>query len=179
MTLALARSQVLDAAGDEATRARILAFIDANPDALLRSCVPGHLTGSAAVVDPLRERALLVLHRKLGRWLQPGGHADGDGDLSRVALREASEETGLAGLAVVAPAIDVDVHEIPPIGSEPAHLHLDVRFLVLAAAGAVPVANHESLAIRWITRDELGDPALALDTSTQRLLRAALAPPRQ
>jgi len=176
---ALARAQVLEAGGDADTRARIVAFVDANPDALLRSCVPGHLTGSAAVVDPRRERALLVLHRKLGRWLQPGGHADGDGDLSRVALREASEETSLDGLTVEAPAIDLDVHEIPPIGTDPAHLHLDVRFVVVAPDGATPVANHESLAIRWVSRDELADRTLALDASTQRLLRVALAPPRQ
>jgi 8-oxo-dGTP pyrophosphatase MutT (NUDIX family) len=177
--LALARAHVADAGGTDAVRARILAFIDDHPDALLRTCVAGHLTGSAAVVDPARDRALLVLHRKLGRWLQPGGHADGDGDLAAVALREAEEETGIEGLAVIAPAIDVDVHAIPAIGADPEHLHLDVRFVVVAPEGAQPVANHESLALRWVGVAELDDPALALDASTKRLLRAALRPPER
>jgi 8-oxo-dGTP pyrophosphatase MutT (NUDIX family) len=172
--LATARAQVSEAGGSAATRQEILDFLDAHPDALLRSCVLGHLTGSAAVVDPQRQRALLVLHRKLGRWLQPGGHADGDGDLAGVARREASEETGIIGLTVEQPALDVDVHEIPPTGNEPSHLHLDVRFLVVAPEAAVAVANDESLALRWVTAGEVDDPALALDESTKRLLRSAL-----
>ena len=72
-------------------------FIDAHPDALHRSCLEGHLTGSAAVVDPSTRQVLLLFHAKVQRWLQPGGHADGDGNLARVALREAEEETGIDG----------------------------------------------------------------------------------
>jgi 8-oxo-dGTP pyrophosphatase MutT (NUDIX family) len=75
----------------EAGRARILAFLDEHPDALHRSCTTGHLTGSAAVVDPTSRRLLLLFHAKVRRWLQPGGHADGDGNLAAVALREAEE----------------------------------------------------------------------------------------
>src|SRR5689334_13438796 len=152
--LAVARAQVAAALGPAAARERILAFLDAHPDALDRSCIPGHLTGSAAVVDEERRRALLVLHRKLERWLQPGGHADGDGDLAAVALREATEETGIVGLRAEVPAIDLDVHEIPAVGGDPPHLHLDVRYLVVAPPEATAVRNHESLALRWVTLAE-------------------------
>jgi 8-oxo-dGTP pyrophosphatase MutT (NUDIX family) len=173
-SLAIARAQVAAARGPDASRQQILAFLGAHPDALERSCIPGHLTGSAAVVDAAHERALVVLHRKLGRWLQPGGHADGDGDLARVALREAAEETGILRLAVEVPAVDLDVHEIPAIGGEPPHLHLDVRFVVVAPHDARATPNHESLALRWVDLAELDDPELALDGSTKRLLRVAL-----
>ena len=81
---------------------------------------------------------LLLFHAKVQRWLQPGGHADGDGNLARVALREAEEETGIAGLRVLTPAIDLDVHVFHHARrAEPDHLHLDVRHLVVAPAGAV------------------------------------------
>jgi 8-oxo-dGTP pyrophosphatase MutT (NUDIX family) len=172
--LGAARTCVVAAAGPASAQARILTFLDAHADALDRSCRPGHLTASAAVVDPSRSRAAVILHRKLGRWLQPGGHADGDGDLAAVALTEATEETGLTDLRVVAPAIDLDVHAIPARPGEPAHLHLDVRFLALATPGARLRRNHESLAARWVGLDDLDCDELALDISTQRLLRTAL-----
>ena len=100
---------------------------------LHRSCLAGHLTGSAAVVDPSTRDVLLLFHAKVQRWLQPGGHADGDGHLARVALREAEEETGIEGLRVLMPAIDLDVHVFHNAReTEPDHLHLDVRHLVVA-----------------------------------------------
>jgi 8-oxo-dGTP pyrophosphatase MutT (NUDIX family) len=133
---------------------RILAFCRRHPDALHRSCLDGHLTGSALVVDRSRAATLLIHHVKLDRWLQPGGHVDGNGDLAEAALREATEEVGIAGLQVCEPAIDLDIHEIPERGDEPAHLHLDVRFLVLAPSGAAPAINHESFEARWVTLDD-------------------------
>ena len=85
------------------------------------------------------------------RWLQPGGHADGDGNLARVALREAEEETGIEGLRVLTPAIDLDVHVFHNAAdAEPDHLHLDVRHLVVAPPGAVARGNEESEALRWV-----------------------------
>lgn len=165
---------VIDAVGPEDQRRTILAFLEAHPDALHRTCLEGHLTGSAAVVDATRTRAVLVLHRKLGRWLQPGGHADGDADLAAVALTEAEEETGIAGLRLSLPAIDLDVHEIPARPGESAHVHLDVRFLAVAPDGADPVCSDESDDVRWVTLADLD--SLAVDDSTRRLLTKALRP---
>jgi 8-oxo-dGTP pyrophosphatase MutT (NUDIX family) len=147
-------------------------FLD-HPDAAERTCTAGHLTGSALVVDATGTRTILMLHRKLGRWFQPGGHADGDANLAAVALREATEETGITGLRVVLPAIDVDVHRVEPPNEAP-HLHLDTRFLVVAPSGAVEEMNEESLALRWITEDELDDLTPAVDDSTRRLVRRGL-----
>jgi 8-oxo-dGTP pyrophosphatase MutT (NUDIX family) len=172
--LAVARAHVEAAlpADDESLRHRILDFVDAHPDALHRSCTEGHLTGSAMVVDPTTERFLFMLHAKVGRWLQPGGHADGDGALPGVALREAEEETGIDGLRVVTPAVDLDVHLFVAPG-EPSHLHLDTRYLVVAPPGAVANGNHESRGLRWTGLDDL--PGLDPDPGTVRLAQRALA----
>ena len=110
------------------------------------------------MVDPATRHVLLLFHAKVQRWLQPGGHADGDGNLAHVALREAEEETGIVGLRVVTPAIDLDVHMFHnAAGTEPDHLHLDVRHLVLAPAGAV--AGHQP---------RVGGPALGRASRTSR-----------
>ena len=157
-------------------RNEILAFTEEHDDALYRSCLAGHLTGSALVVDDDRERTLVMLHAKLGLWLQPGGHADGEGHLPTVAFTEATEETGIDGLTVMGPAVDCDVHHIPERPGEPAHLHLDTRFVVLAPPGAVAERNHESHDLRWVTLDELND--LAGDDSLRRLASVGLAAAR-
>jgi 8-oxo-dGTP pyrophosphatase MutT (NUDIX family) len=155
----------------EAHRARMRDFLATHPDALDRTCADGHLTGSAMVVDPATGRFLLMLHAKLGRWFQPGGHADGNATLPGVAWREATEETGVVGLTLAVPAIDLDIHEVaPPHGP---HLHLDVRYLAVAPAGATPARNHESLDLRWATVDELA--GYGVDPGTHRLAAAALA----
>jgi len=112
---------------------------------------PGHLTGSAWVVDESGERVLLLHHGKLDRWLQPGGHADGDFDLARVALRETQEESGLTRLQVIDSEIfDLDIHEIPARGVEPAHLHFDVRYLIRADSSEDLILSDESYALAWI-----------------------------
>ncbi|MCB0964759.1 MAG: NUDIX domain-containing protein, partial [Acidimicrobiales bacterium] len=121
---------------------------------------------------------LLMLHRKLGRWFQPGGHADGDANLAGVALREATEETGIDGLEVVVPAIDVDVHRVEPPGEQP-HLHLDTRFLVLAPAGATEEGNEESRALRWVGLEDLDDLDPPIDPGTRRLVARGLAVARE
>ncbi|HZR80160.1 MAG TPA: NUDIX hydrolase [Candidatus Binatia bacterium] len=140
---------------------RMRAFVSAHRDCFERSCVPGHVTGSAWLLSADRRSVLLTHHRKLGRWLQLGGHADGDPDPLRVALREAREESGLPDVVPLAPGtgavvpLDVDIHEIPARAGEPAHLHHDVRFLLVAPAGAAIAIGPESNDLRWVARDRL------------------------
>lgn len=119
---------------------------------------PGHFTGSALIVDD-RSRVLLTLHRKLGKWLQLGGHADGDLLLAQVALREAREESGVASLAYAAGGdgiLDVDVHGIPANEKEPEHKHFDVRYLIFAnrAQADAIQASDESSDLKWFTLEE-------------------------
>ena len=171
---AVARQLLVDAIGlgFDDDRNRILELIDQHEDIAVRTCRPGHLTGSAFVVDPSREACLMLFHTKLQRWLQPGGHADGDTNLAHVALREAEEETGIDGLRVVTPAIDIDIHEVDP-PKEDAHLHLDVRYLVIAPDGADFAANHESQGMRWVTEAELVD--VDVDDGLRRMAKAGFA----
>lgn len=160
------------------TRAEIEAFVAAHADAAERSCSKAHLTGSALVVDATGTRTLLMLHRKLGRWFQPGGHADGNTNLAAVALREAGEETGIDGLRVMVPAIDVDIHRVEP-PNEPSHLHLDVRHLVVAPVDARERANHESRGLRWVDEASLAALDPPVDPSTRRLVTVGLQAARR
>ena len=103
---------------------RIVSFVEGEPACAERSHLFGHLTGSAWIVNPDRTKTLLLHHRKLHRWMQPGGHADGEFDLLAVALKEAREESGLVRIEPVSPDVfDVDIHEIPPFKDIPAHYH--------------------------------------------------------
>jgi 8-oxo-dGTP pyrophosphatase MutT (NUDIX family) len=133
-------------AEEAAAAAAVRRFVETTPDCLLRSHPPGHLTASAAVTGPARDRLLLIHHRKLERWLQPGGHADGDPDLLAVARREVREETGLSLLRPLSTApFDLDVHLIPARPEVPAHLHYDVRFLFEADPEETPTPNHDEV----------------------------------
>ncbi|MGI9613007.1 MAG: NUDIX hydrolase [Acidimicrobiales bacterium] len=173
--LAEARRQVeaasLDGAVQQDARRNVLAFCDQHPNSLHRSSSTGHLTGSAVVVDPTTERTLLIHHAKLDRWLQPGGHADGDGNLGGVALREATEETGLVGLRLVSPAVDIDIHTIPARPSEPEHVHLDVRSVVLVGDSVAARPNEETLGAKWFAVD---DPEVAASVELTNLVRRGL-----
>ena len=153
-------------------------FVRANPDCFSRSCVDGHLTASAWIVSHDHARFLLTHHAKLDRWLQLGGHADGDPDLVAVALREAREESGLDEFTVLSPhgesaPLDVDVHLIPARGDEPAHLHHDVRYLLVAGRDPVLRVSDESLDLRWFPRAAADD--LLEDESLRRMARKAEA----
>ncbi|MBS7455873.1 NUDIX hydrolase [Coralloluteibacterium stylophorae] len=151
-----------------------LAFLRSSAYVFERRHEVGHFTGSAWLVSADGQRALLMHHRKLDRWLQPGGHADGDRDLARVALREAAEETGLADLCVEPAILDVDRHRIPARGMEPAHWHYDVRYVVRAGGSEAFSRNEESLDMTW--REVR---SLAVDTeaegSVRRMARKWLA----
>ena len=154
----------------------VLEFIDEHPDAHHRSCLVGHLTGSGWVVDHSGEFGLVLYHSKIQRWVQPGGHADGEANLAIVALTEATEETGIDGLEVWPEPVDVDIHTfVNQKFDEPDHLHLDLRFAMRAPLGARVQGNHESEALRWISEDELDSAELDLDESTRRLARQSFA----
>jgi len=131
-------------------------FVMAHADCFERSLPTGHITGSAWIVDRSRTHALLTHHRKLNKWLQLGGHADGDSDILRVALREAREESNLDAIRLVSEDIfDVDIHVIPARRREPEHLHYDVRFLLEADRGAPLTVSEESRSLAWIPLDEI------------------------
>jgi len=149
-------------------------FVATRADAAERSLRFGHLTGSAWLVDGGGTRVLLTHHRKLDRWLQLGGHADGDVDLARVTLREAEEESGLPGLVVEAEIFDLDRHEIPARGSEAAHWHYDVRYVVRATASEAFVVSDESHALAWCDIAALAADETA-DESLRRMARKWLA----
>jgi 8-oxo-dGTP pyrophosphatase MutT (NUDIX family) len=165
------RAYVPADAREAAMRARLVAFVAEHPDAFERSLLVGHVTASAWIVDPPRTHALLAHHRKLGKWLQLGGHVDGDPDVRGAALREAREESGLSSLRFAADGIyDLDVHAIPARPGEPAHEHYDVRFALEAdPAEPLVVASAESYALAWIALDDL--PSYGADESVLRLAR--------
>jgi 8-oxo-dGTP pyrophosphatase MutT (NUDIX family) len=136
---------------EQETARRLLDFVAANPDCFRRELLAGHVTGSAWLLDRSLQRALLTHHRKLNRWLQPGGHADGDPDVMAVAMREATEESGLGGIEPVMTEIfDLDIHEIPARGDEPAHSHYDCRFVLRATDDHDYVVSDESHDLEWI-----------------------------
>ncbi|MFE3144102.1 NUDIX hydrolase [Streptomyces scopuliridis] len=153
-------------------RGLYLDHLAAHPDAMWKSCGAGHLTASALVIDPERGRVLLTLHKKLGMWLQMGGHCEpGDTSLERAALREATEESGIEGLTLLAGGpVQLDRHAIPA----PCHWHLDVQYAALAPSGAVEAISEESLDLRWFSYAEAVEVG---DGSVVRLVergRAAL-----
>lgn len=153
---------------ETATCDRFLEFLVSAPAVFMREHAAGHFTGSAWLVSADGERALLTHHRKLDRWLQLGGHADGDEDLAQVALREAEEESGIEDLRVEGDIFDLDCHLIPARGSESAHWHYDVRFVVRAIRDECFVVSDESLALAWKSiRDIAND--LSADTSLRRM----------
>ena len=139
--------------------ARFRRFVERQPRCFERDCFDdGHVTGSAVVVDASASSMLMTLHAKLGKWLQLGGHADGECDPLAVACREAEEESGLTVAPVFEDAVDLDIHRIPAHGEDPPHFHYDVRFLLMAETAPLPTnltANEESLALKWVRLDDV------------------------
>ncbi len=157
-------------AGETALVRRFVAFVDAHDDCLLRSCRPGHITASAWILSADGHSALLTHHKKLGRWLQLGGHVDGEPQIENAALREAQEESGMQDFDFVTwsglglEPLDLDVHTIPAHRLEPQHEHWDVRFLLRARPGQELVVSAESNRLQWFPLD-------ALPTTEESVLR--------
>lgn len=158
-----------------ADAAQFEAFLASAPEVFERRHAIGHFTGSAFIVSADGRRVLLTHHRKLDRWLQPGGHADGDDDLARVALREALEESGLAELRLEdGELFDLDRHVIPARGSEPGHWHYDARYVVRCGVDERFIVSEESHALAWRGIEAVADDA-AMDASLRRMATRWLA----
>ncbi len=145
---------------EEETVARIRDLVAGRPDCFERTCMPGHITGSAWILSPDRSKYLLTRHRIFDRWLQLGGHADGCSRPHLVALREAEEESGLEGFGLFQDPegyvpLDVDIHVIAAQPGVPAHEHYDLRYLLAAAAEQPLVISDESHDLRWFEREAL------------------------
>lgn len=169
----LRRHQPFDAGEGDSLR-RIESFVRDHPDCFERTLSIGHITGSAWLLDESGTRVLLTHHRKLNKWLQLGGHAEGDPDILAVALREAREESGLSRIEAINGNIyDVDVHLIPALAGEAEHYHYDVRFLLTAVGETVVRVSDESHDLAWVTAEEL--PDLDVDESVLRMHRKWLA----
>lgn len=137
---------------------RIRRFVERHENCFDSHLWPGHVTGSVWVVNPARDRVLLLHHRKHNQWFQPGGHADGDADILRVALRETHEETGLPynEIRLVDGGIfDVDIHTIPATHRDPEHTHYDIRFLVEIDDRLAVPGNDESHQVLWVALESV------------------------
>ncbi|MBC9726361.1 NUDIX hydrolase [Streptomyces sp. TRM68367] len=156
--------------GQEELRQAYLDHLADHPDGMWKACEAGHITASALVIDPETGRVLLTLHRKLRMWLQMGGHCEpGDASLAAAALREATEESGVAGLTLLPGGpVSLDRHPIPP----PCHCHFDVQYAAVAPPDAAHTISDESLDVRWFAYREVADVA---DESVVRLLEATRA----
>ena len=131
-------------------------LLEHSPECFRRDEFPGHFTASAWTVNRAWDSTILVFHRKLDKWVQPGGHADGEQNLFLAAKRELEEETGVAALPARSDDIfDIDIHTIPAAGGEGAHQHYDIRFLFLAHEPSTLRISDESRDVKWIHFDML------------------------
>ena len=159
----------------EQLRASYLAFLAMHTDGMTRDCVPAHLTASALVLDATASHVLLTLHRKGGFWAQVGGHCEpADATLADAALREAREESGIDGLRLVGGGpVDLDRHALSSAFGTCGE-HLDVRYAVVAPAGARPTVSVESSDVAWFPADDLPDGCVDIDDLVTRARRAIL-----
>ena len=155
---------------DRVQMEKVRRFVQANPRCFDRMLAEGHLAGSAWIVSPDRSRVLLTHHHKLDRWLQLGGHADGDPDIFGVAHREAREESGLKDVRPLSTRIfDIDVHPIAARAGAPGHYHYDIRFIFEADPAAPLVVSRESKELAWIELVDITEPDF--DWSIRRMAR--------
>ncbi len=146
--------------GEGETVERIRSLVAGHPDCFERTCLPGHITGSAWIVSPDCSKYLMTRHRIFDRWLQLGGHSDGCTQPHLVALREAEEESGLSGFGLYRELegfvpLDVDIHTIAARAGVPAHAHFDLRYLLMASVEKPLKISDESHDLRWFERNEL------------------------
>ena len=164
------RSHIAADAHEESMRQQIIKFVEDHPDCFERSLKIGHITGSAFIINTEQTHTLLTHHRQLEKWLQLGGHSDGDHDTLNVALREAEEESGLKGIVAVSENIfDVDVHPIPSRKNEPEHFHYDIRFLFQADETQPLTLSYESKDLAWIPLDRITE--YTTEESVLRMVR--------
>lgn len=148
-------------------------FIQRRPDCFERSCLEGHITGSAWLVNEREDKALLTLHHKLKRWMQTGGHADGNQNPLQAALREAEEESGISGITPISTDIfDIDIHRIParPDKGEPEHWHYDIRYLLKAPHEQFTISP-ESDDLAWWHATDFSTRIAETDVSVQRMAK--------
>ncbi len=156
--LSLLRSYLPVSADDNKMVVQTIQFVTENADCFERTLKTGHVTASGWVISQSGEEALLMHHRKLDRWFQPGGHCDGDPDVVSVAQKEIAEETGLTHVNLVQCEIfDVDIHLIPANSEFPAHDHYDIRFLFEGDKTAELIINSESKDVKWVALEEIGN----------------------
>ena len=149
---------------------RFLSLINNFENCFDRSLDSGHITGSSWITDVNASSVLLVFHKKLKRWLQPGGHADGVADIQEVSKSEAKEETGLNSLQLISPTIfDLDIHQIPAHKGIKAHLHYDIRYLFQADMNEELVISDESTDLKWFDLDQVDFYAKS-NPSIQRMI---------
>lgn len=160
--------------GQDALRHAVLAYLLARPDACERSCVPGHVTASTLIVSDSGDQMLLTLHPRLGRWVQLGGHCeDSDADIMAAALREATEESGIAGLVSDGTLAAIHVHPVTCSLGVPTR-HIDLQFVARAPRNAQIAISDESLDLRWwpIDLTDMSDTPSDLDAGLTGLIAA-------
>lgn len=155
---------------EAATAAEFIVLLSDAEDPFVRARLAGHFTASAWLVNAAGTHLLMTHHRKLDRWLQLGGHADGDPDLAAVALKEAEEESGLSGMIVEPEIFDLDRHWIPERGDVPGHWHYDARYVVRTTSGEDYIVGDESHDLAWRQIAPMADDS-ATEPSIARMAR--------
>ena len=166
------RSYVPDDVTESRHREQLVTLLSGDGEPFSRGGFePGHVTASCFIIDDTRTRVLLHHHKRLGRWLQMGGHVDEGESVMDAALREAGEESGLSDLTLLSPRfVDLDVHPIPAGRGEPPHNHFDVRFVARTLTpDAISIAREESEDLAWVDLKRAAD--LMNEPASTRMLR--------